>query len=114
MLTKSDIKTIAQVIDKSLKPVKKDLTDLKKDLTGVKSDLTGVKSDLTGVKSDLTGVKSDLTGVKQDLKSVKETVEFSAQGVVDLLEWTQDIHDSIVKEKLPERVRKLEKILHTS
>ena len=100
MLTKSDIKTIAQVIDKSLKPVKKDLTDLKKDLTGV--------------KSDLSGVKSDLTGVKQDLKSVKETVEFSAQGVVDLLEWTQDIHDSIVKEKLPERVRKLEKILHTS
>ena len=102
--TKSDLTSLTSKAD--LKPFIT-IADLRK-------ELVPVKSDLTDLQKELKPIKKDLEEVKKNLFSVKETAEFSAKRVVDILEWTQEIHDTIVREKLPERVRKLEKTLQTS
>ncbi len=88
MLTKNDIEQIKVL----LKDVAK-----QKDLEIVKNDLSSVKTDVISIKKNL----SDLT-------------DFVMRSVPSILEWTNDIHTTIVKENLPKRVAKLEQILKTS
>lgn len=92
MLTKSDIKSIKNLLKNFA--TKDDLKNF------------ATKSDLK-----LLAKQSDLLDVKQKLNDL---TEFSQTAIGNILVWTDDIHQTIVKEKLPERVQKLEQIIKTS
>ncbi len=89
-----------------------------------KTDIKIIKNLLKNfaTKDDLKNftTKDDLKDLakQKDLLEVKEKLDnlyqFSEEAFGNLLEWTDDIHKSLVKEKLPERVRKLEHILKSS
>lgn len=83
MLSTKDIKDIKGVVDLSLESVKKDITEIKQVLKVVKSDVTDVKSTLNEMTT----------------------------AVGNIFQWTDDIHNSLVKKKLPQRVEKIEKHL---
>ncbi|MBI2029145.1 hypothetical protein HYT02_01895 [Candidatus Gottesmanbacteria bacterium] len=63
------------------------------------------------IKTELKPVKDDLKVIKKDLKDLTNFVKDS---IPPIFEWTDDIHKSIVKEKLLERVKDLERTLKTS
>ena len=92
MLTKSDIKIIK---------------DLLKNFA-TKDDL---KSFATKDDLKLLAKQSDLLDVKQKLNDL---TEFSKDAIGNILVWTDEIHRNIVKEKLSERIKKLEQIIKTS
>jgi len=83
-LDKELIKSLSDLLDEKLTPIKNDIKN-------IKSDLSGVKSDLSGVKSDLSNVKSDLSNVKSDLKSIKSQQEESIS-ILRALEHKADIN----------------------
>ena len=97
MLTKSDIRSISTLLDDKLSPVKKDLSGVKQDVSSIKQNLSAVTEDIYDMKSKLNNFAS-----------------LMLSAVNNILEWTQDIHESIVKEKLPQRVKKLEQFIKTS
>ena len=127
MLTKNDLKQIKSVMDGSLKPIKEDVSDLKKDtsslklniltlrtdLLTLKTDVSSLKSDVSGLKQDVATIKTDMSLLKKDVHSVKdkldELYDFSVHAIGNILDWTNEIHTTIVKKKLPERVERLEK-----
>lgn len=74
-------------------------------------DLLAVKQDLTTVKSDVRTIKEDIIDMKIKLNDFASTM---LDAVGNIIDWTQDTHKSLVKEKLPERVQKIEQILKTS
>ncbi|MEK7543918.1 MAG: hypothetical protein AAB557_03555 [Patescibacteria group bacterium] len=106
MLTKNDLQQIKSVVDDSLQPLKQDVSTLKTDITTLKTDVSGLKQDVATVKTDISLVKIDLRGVKDKLD---ELFDFSIHAIGDILDWTNEIHTTIVKKKLPERVERLEK-----
>ena len=55
--------------------------------------------------------QSDLLDVKQKLDDL---TDFSKESIGNILVWTDEIHRTLVKEKLPERAKKLEQILKAS
>lgn len=101
MLTQSDIKKIKSLLKNF---ATKD--DLKSFAT--KSDLKNFAT-----KDDLKELaqQKDLLEVKTKLDQL---TELSTEGIGDLLEWTQEIHNSIVVQKLPDRVKKLEQVIKSS
>ena len=134
MLTKNDLQQIKSVVDDSLQPLKtdvsglkQDVSDLKKDTSSLKlnvltlrtdllmlkSDVSTLKTDVSSLKQDLATVKTDFSLIKADVRSVKDKIDelydFSVHGIGDILDWTNEIHRTIVKKKLPERVERLEK-----
>ncbi len=125
MLTKSDIRSISTLLDNKLSPLKKDLSGVKQDVSSMKKDLSGVQKDVSVLKQDVSGLKQDVSSIKQGLSTVKNDVDaiksklndfasLMLSAVNSILEWTQDIHETIVKEKLPQRVKKLEQLLRSS
>lgn len=101
MLTKSDLKAIDKLLDKRFN------TELKP----VKQDIASVKQDLTSVKQDIASVKNDTKSMKKNLKDLTDFVKGT---IPPIFEWIDEIHRTIVKEKLPQRVKKLEHTLKTS
>lgn len=89
MLTKSDIKIIKRLLEGF----------------ATKSDL---KNFVTKDDLKLLAKQSDLLEVKEKLQ---ELTEFSEDAFGNLLEWTDDIHKTIVRDDLPRRVRRLEEAL---
>lgn len=73
-----------------------------------KNDLQQIR---TILKDELDPVKRDIASVKTDVSSIKETVEFTKKAVIDILDWTQDIHESIFLKKIPERIKRLEEAI---
>lgn len=107
MLTKSDLAKLKRLFKGFATK-----TDLKTFAT--KTDLTPVKTDLQAIKQDFAPIKTDLQTIKQDLDDVKKSTKFTEKAVIDILGWTQDIHEIIVLQKMPERVKKPEQIVKTS
>ena len=107
MLTKSDLKSIKNIID----PLEKDIKSVKKDVSTLKTDVSILKGDVSVLKKDVKDIKQDTLDIKLKINEfAKSTLDMFG----DLLDWTNDIHRDIVKEKLPERVKKLEQIIKTS
>lgn len=110
MLSKSDKKWLSQnfVIKKDLKgfATKNDLKGLAK-----QKDLLTVKKDVNSLKIDVKTIKADIIDMKS---KINEFASFTIQVLGSVAEWTQDIHESIVKKELPERVQKLEQIVKSS
>lgn len=50
-------------------------------------------------KNVVETVKEDLKTLKKDASSIRETVEFTKEGVINLLDWTQDIHETVTGQK---------------
>ncbi len=48
--------------------------------------------------------------IKDNITDIKSNVEFIKDATIEILSWADDIHKSLVKNKLPERVEKLESI----
>ncbi len=93
-LNQNDLKKISNIVNTAINPVKTDVKTLKKDVKTLKKDVSSLQTDVTGLKTDVS--------------SIKETAEFTKKAVIDILDWTQDIHESIFLKKIPERVGKLE------
>lgn len=85
MLTKNDLQQIKAVVDDSLHSVKQDVSTLKTDVSMIKTDMGGIKDKLD------------------------ELYDFSVHAAGNILDWTNEIHTTIVKKKLPERLERLEK-----
>lgn len=94
MLTKSDVKIIRNVF--------------KSELT---IELKPLKQDINLVKNGTITINKDILSMKEKLN---EFASFVVQALGNVLDWSEDIHDSIVKEKLPERVKKLERFFKSS
>lgn len=90
MLDKSDLKAIQAIVDGSLKPIKTDVSSLKQDVSGLKQDMRAVKTKLD------------------------DLYDFSVDAFGNILDWTQEIHTTLVQKKLPERVKRIEKHLGLS
>ena len=99
MLTKNDLQKIKTVVDDSLHSVKQDVSTLKTDVSGLKQDVSTLKTDVSMIKTDMGGIKDKLD----------ELYDFSVHAVGNILDWTNEIHTTIVKKKLPERLERLEK-----
>lgn len=91
-MNKSDLQQIRNIFKEEVKPIIRD------ELKPVKQDISGLKSDVTSLKSDIKDIKTNLTNL----------TEFAMEAIGNLLEWTQEIHDTLVKEDLSKRVKKLE------
>ena len=80
-----------------------------------KTDIKIIKDLLKifATKDDLKSLakQSDLLDVKQKLDDL---TDFSKESIGNILVWTDEIHRTLVKEKLPERAKKLEQILKAS
>lgn len=125
MLNKTDVKIIQGLLkgfatkdDLGNFATKNDLKNLvsKDDLEGLVSKQDAkdfaTKNDLRNfaTKDDLEELakQKDLIEVKKTLGDLKD---FALEGIGNLLEWTNDIHNSIVKEDLPKRVKRVEGIV---
>ena len=108
MLTKSDLKSIDQLLDKRLS------VKLKEELTPIRKDISVLKTDVSVLKTDVATLKSNVAAVRTDVAVLKTDVAFTKNAVMSLLEESQDIHETLVKEKLPERVHRLEHIVHVT
>lgn len=106
MLTKNDLQQIKTVVDDSLHPIKEDVSDLKKDVSSLKINILTLRSDFLTLKTDVSGLKQDMGTVKTKLD---ELYDFSVESIDNILDWTNEIHTSIVQNKLPKRVERLEK-----
>lgn len=111
MLTKSDIRSISTLLDEKLSPVKNDLSAVKEDISSLKQDTSSLKQDVSSIKQNLSTVKDDIDDMKSKLN---DFASLMLSAVNSILGWTQDIHESIVKEKLPQRVKKLEQLIKNS
>lgn len=122
MLTKNDLNAIQKIVNSGvkseLKPVKKDLSTLKTEVGILKTDVKDMKEDVGTLKIDVSVLKIDVSNIKTDITDMKSKINdfasFTIKALGSIADWTQDIHESIVKEKLPERVKKLEHILKVS
>lgn len=99
MLTKNDLKLIKSL----LKDVAK-----QKDLDLVKKDLSSVKADVSSLKADVSVLKKDMKSVTVNLKDLTDFVKTS---IPPIFKWTDEIHNTVVRENLPQRVKKLEQIV---
>lgn len=102
MLTKNDLNKIKNVIQ-NVALTKKDAKNF-----ATKGDL---KSFAT--KEDLNPLakQDDLLKVKEKLNDL---TDFSQEAIGNILDWTEEIHQILVKDKLPERVKRLEQIIKSS
>ena len=104
MLTKSDLKNLRNLLKTELKseikPIGKRLDKLEIGLTVVRKDVSVLKTDVAAIKQDTTDIKI----------KVNEFASFTIDALGNILEWTQDIHETIVQEELPARVKNLEDI----
>jgi len=67
------------------------------DLTQIR---TVVKQEVKSViKEELKPIKKDISALQSDISSIKETVEFTKESVINLLDWTQDIHEAVTGTK---------------
>lgn len=60
MLTKEDLKSVEEVVDRKLKPVKDGVTSLKIDVGVLKNDVSGLKKDMKVVKRDAAQTRKDI------------------------------------------------------
>lgn len=97
MLTQSDLQAIDNILDKRLK----------KELLPIKTDVAVLKTDVKTLKTDVSVLKADVSVLKAD-------VAFTKDAVINLLDESQDIHETLVKEKLPQRVHRLEHLIHAT
>jgi len=56
-------------------------------------------------------VLNKLESVQNDVKTVQNTLNNLTEVTGNILSWTDDIHNEIVREKLPQRVHRIEKHL---
>ncbi len=76
MLTKEDLQSIENLLDRKLGFIQSDVSTLKSDVSTLKSDVSTLKSNVSTLKSDMADVKNRVSNLEQDMKVVK----------VDLLE----------------------------
>ncbi|MBI2612144.1 hypothetical protein HYW54_05395 [Candidatus Gottesmanbacteria bacterium] len=101
-LNQDDLKKIGQIISKSLnKSLKVRLNNAFKNYP-TKDDF---KKALEPIQNDLHATRKSLDNTNKTLNNL---VKLTQDGFSSLLPWTDEIHNTIVKEKLPERVKKLE------
>ena len=112
MITDKDIKKLKESFKDSF-ATKDDL----KAMEGRQNDKFATKDDLKAfaTKDDLKALakQKDLEIVKQDVASIRNSLEdlseFSKSAIGNILDWTQEIHETIVKKNLPKRVTRIEK-----
>ncbi len=90
MLTKEDLQSIENLLDRKLGFIQSDVSTLKSDVSTLKSDVSTLKSDVSSLKSDVSTLKSDVSTLKSDMADVKDRVSNLEQDMkvvkVDLLE----------------------------
>ena len=118
MLTQSDLQAIDHILDKRLKkellPIKTDVSVLKADVSTLKIDIATLKTDVKTLKTDVADLKINVSTLKIDIAVLKTDVAFTKDAVINLLDESQDIHETLVKERLPQRVHRLEHIMHAT
>lgn len=118
MLAKSDLKSISRVVKEELDPIKQDVGSLKTDVSSLRTNVSSLKTDVSSLKTDVSVLKTGVSELKTDVNYIKRKLDdlsdFARDSITQLMEWSNDIHNSIVKENLPERVKKLEQTLKSS
>ena len=77
----------------------------------ISTSLKPIKSDLSAIKTDIKVLKTDIKVLRTDVKELKSDVKFLKDATVEILSWADDIHRTLVKDKLPQRVERIEKHL---
>lgn len=127
MLTKSDIKIIRDL----LKPIQNDLKEVKevigktgdkvmkleRDMILIRTDFLNTKMDIHNIRGDISDIRALEVGLQEKIKALGDSVidmkEFLTSSILNIFDWTQEIHETIVKEELPKRVKRWEDILST-
>jgi outer membrane murein-binding lipoprotein Lpp len=83
MLTKEDLQSIENLLDRKLGFIQSDVSTLKSDVSTLKSDVSTLKSDVSSLKSDVSTLKSDMADVKDRVSNLEQDMKVVK---VDLLE----------------------------
>ena len=93
-LTKKDFKDLSKVIEVAIDQKFDEKFDQKFD------------EKFKPIKSDLSELKTKINSIEHKLDDLSE---FTQEATGNILEWTDEIHTTIVKEQLVRRVKRLEK-----
>ncbi len=72
MLDTKDLEMIAEIMERSLKPVKEDIAEIKQDVAVLKKEMAEVKQDVAVLKQEMAEVKQDIAVLKQDVATLKQ------------------------------------------
>jgi len=125
MLTKSDVKIIKDLLKgfatkDDLKGLakQKGLLEVRENLDQTSARLNNVSTKLDTVSTRLDNVSNKLDKVSDKLDKVSTKLDglydFSKEAFKNLFQESQDIHDDLTAENLPQRVKRLENLLKTS
>lgn len=96
-LTSQDL----QAIQKLLQPLQNDLSSVKKTVETVEKRVQSVETKVASIDKKVTSID----------KKVNSIDEFLHTYIPNMADWTEDINKAIVKDKLPQRVERIEKHL---
>ncbi len=84
MLTKEDLQSIENLLDRKLGFIQSDVSTLKSDVSTLKSDVSTLKSDVSTLKSDVSTLKSDVSTLKSDVSTLKSNVSTLKSDMADV------------------------------